>query len=335
MLWLSGYSITTYVIQMNTELIYMHAFINKKYIFLSLAASLFGASLICGCASTASDISDAKQESVADASDSTGATDDAAKATDDVDANKDDADTADAASKTDEGSKKEAKAGVYELTADAVAKLKAMSDDERSTYIESLSDVQKLELISLPDAIDNDACRQALAGVDTFTVCDVDADGYDELVTCAENDLGESVQTVYDCSGSTLNTEVSIPYSLLFYTNGNMMALWPNNKGLNPDMMPFNMYTYDASTDTYTYAGYVDSWNYSYNETDYEGNDFPKELDEDEDGILYSIYYGDEYTYGYIHDGAELEKVKDEIFEGSDLIETTWTKLSSLFKKLS
>ena len=213
--------------------------------------------------------------------------------------------------------------------ADAVSADEAVPVDE-DTAPESEPEAE-VDDSEFPALYNNETCLDIITACDMYTFCDVDCDGTPELIVCTENESGESVQSVYqyDSESDTLNCEVSIPYSLLFYTNGNIRALWPLNKGLNPDIMPYNMYLYDAGSDKYIYGGYVDSWNVEYNATDYEGNDFPADLDEDGDGILYSIYYNDDYGYGYIHDGDSLSRLQKELYD-ADIIEPLWNRPSAV-----
>ena len=149
----------------------------------------------------------------------------------------------------------------------------------------------------------------------SFSIADVDADGRNELIIkCVTDSSSSSLEAIYEYKDGELVYEMSEFPGLEFYAGGNIKANWSHNQGLNPDIWPYNIYIYNKDSDTYKYMGFVDSWDKRYHDTDYEGNDFPPECDVDGDGILYSIHYNEDYAYGYIHDGADCDRLNTEVF---------------------
>lgn len=163
-----------------------------------------------------------------------------------------------------------------------------------------------------------------------YVICDIDEDGRDELVI-RYNDGGESgsIEGVYeyDSDNLTCRCELSCYPGVEYYKDGMILAPWsPINQGLDPDFQPFNIYVYNPETDVYDYKGYIDRWDHHVNETDYEGNKFPEKHDENENGVLYSIQYADQYGHGYIHDDPEYKELYSRLYVG-DKIRIDWLGL--------
>ena len=149
-----------------------------------------------------------------------------------------------------------------------------------------------------------------------YGIGDVNRDGRSEMIVLVNaQSSSDCFEAVYERmeDGKIIRLFKEYP-GLCFYENGNIMAPWSANPGLNSQEWPYTIYEYDSLNDMYIYAGYVDSWNKSENPTDYEKNVFPEEYDLDGDGVLYSLRYNEEYEYGYIYDGAELQGLKDRVF---------------------
>lgn len=163
-----------------------------------------------------------------------------------------------------------------------------------------------------------------------YIILDIDSDGRDELIIkyMDGGDAG-SIEGIYeyDDDNLTCRCELSTYPGAEYYPDGMILAPWsPVNQGLNPNFQPFNIYKYNPTTDVYDYKGYIDSWDNHVNETDYEGNKFPVKHDENENGILYSIQYDDQYAHGYIHDDEEYKELYSRLFNG-DKYRISWLGL--------
>ena len=97
-----------------------------------------------------------------------------------------------------------------------------------------------------------------------------------------------------------LHEELSEFVDMRFYSNGAVEANWSHNQGLGGRIWPYNVYTYDAKTDTYRHFGAVDGWDKRFVDTFYaSGEPFPDDLDQDGDGLIYFLYSGEEIpTFG-------------------------------------
>ena len=91
-----------------------------------------------------------------------------------------------------------------------------------------------------------------------FAVYDVDHDGRDELV-------------------------------LTFYDNATIGAGISHNQGYAGEFWPYTFYTYDAANDSYRAEYFVDAWDKSLSDVNYNGEAFPDDADKDGDGIVYYL----------------------------------------------
>lgn len=142
----------------------------------------------------------------------------------------------------------------------------------------------------------------------TYAITDIDGDGYEELIIDYSTASMAGMFTViygYNPETDTLTQElISFP-SLTFYDNGIVKEDASHNHSYG-EFWPFELYQYDAGTDSYLPIGYVDSWSKELSSTYYDYSSeqeipFPDDLDTDQDGILYNIQEGDpeNYTWNY------------------------------------
>lgn len=135
----------------------------------------------------------------------------------------------------------------------------------------------------------------------SFAVEDVDGDGVDELIfiwgTDASAGMAEYVFK-YNADDKSIITELLEYPAFEFYKDGLVTVPWSHNQG-NGEMWPYNIYEYDAKDSEYKFTGYVEAWNKEISETDYEGRQFPADIDKENAGVVYRIKYGDEYNEDY------------------------------------
>lgn len=133
----------------------------------------------------------------------------------------------------------------------------------------------------LPDGSKLDYSGTQQAEDDTFAIYDVDNDGREELVVLWANASVAWCQgLVYGYDNGELHEELSEFVDMRFYSNGAVEASWSHNHGLGGRIWPYNVYTYDAKTDTYRHFGAVDGWDKRFADTFYaSGEPFPDDLD--------------------------------------------------------
>ncbi len=133
-----------------------------------------------------------------------------------------------------------------------------------------------------------------------FSVCDIDFDGRDELLieytTCNMSSMALMVCD-YDEESGSLYVELSEFPNAVFYDNGAVMAGLSHNQGFSGDFWPYVLYVYDAEQDQYVMEAYVEAWDKSLSEVNYDGSSFPDDADTDGDGIVYYVMaaYGESY----------------------------------------
>lgn len=138
----------------------------------------------------------------------------------------------------------------------------------------------------LPDNSKLDYSSTQQAEENTFAIYDVDHDGREELIVqwSAHAAMASQMCLIYGYDNGKLHEELSEFVDTRFYSNGAVEASWSHNQGLGGRIWPYNVYTYDAKTDSYRHFGAVDGWDKSYMSTYYGGGEpFPDDLDQDGD----------------------------------------------------
>ena len=137
-------------------------------------------------------------------------------------------------------------------------------------------------------------CRQISADVNNnfFSICDVNGDGKDELITLLNNTaIAGQVERVYDAGGNELLAEYPL---ITYYDNGYLTAGWSHNQGVAGDKLwTYDLYKYDARAGKYVRITTVDGWDKSIRDTylsyDETVISFPDGVDRDGDGFVYYI----------------------------------------------
>ena len=247
----------------------------KKIFAAALAAAMLMSLTACGGgSSTATGTSSASGSSQAEA-------DEADNSEDAADADEDGAADADN------------EAVIADETAGAGASEDAAADYDRaqwmSAYRDYLTHLHDTGELGDDYVVENDGYNTIEAN--QFFVADVDGDGREELVIniTASPMAGQTTQILdYDPETGIYKESSFFPYYSI-YPNGIIWAGVSHNQGYSGDFWPYTIYVYDAAEDVYTATYYVEAWDSSLSETGYDGSAFPREADEDGDGIVYYI----------------------------------------------
>lgn len=124
-----------------------------------------------------------------------------------------------------------------------------------------------------------------------FAICDIDNDGYEELLlNLTSGSMASYALQIYDCSsGGEVTLKQSVYPGSTFYENGTITIPISHNQGLAGSFWPYSVMQYDPSSDSYSSVGSVDAWDKSAFSRDFDGNLFPDSYDTSNSGILYYI----------------------------------------------
>ncbi len=162
-----------------------------------------------------------------------------------------------------------------------------------------------------------------------YGIADVDMDGVKELVIFfpGSANLGsgddsdspdDSFEAVYEYlpDSRSFVCQLKEVSGIDFYENGIAIVPWEKSKRLSGESDSYNIYEFDAGTNTYVLAGYVDNWDGNLNPTDLKGKPFPADKDTDQDMSVYSIQYHNEYDQGYIYGKGDAVALRDKLTGG-------------------
>lgn len=124
-----------------------------------------------------------------------------------------------------------------------------------------------------------------------FAICDIDNDGYEELLlNLTSGSMASYALQIYDCSsGGEVTLKQSVYPGSTFYENGTITIPISHNQGLAGSFWPYSVMQYNPSSDSYSSVGSVDAWDKSAFSRDFDGNLFPDSYDTSNSGILYYI----------------------------------------------
>ena len=162
-----------------------------------------------------------------------------------------------------------------------------------------------------------------------FCLYDIDGDEREELfirytTTCMAG-MSEWIYE-YDLITGELKEEFrGFPYCHYYY-NGMLWEGYSHNQGLGPDFWPFRLYMYSPEQEKYVNVGSVEAWQKEYYPKDWNGKEFPDEVDRDGDGMVYAISNEPYFpSMDYSADGEEYEEwFTSWIPEGTDEIDMLW-----------
>jgi len=203
--------------------------------------------------------------------------------------------------------------------------------NESIYYVKALENLQINRL--LPDGKEAYISEGNVFG-NSMAFRDVDMDGRKELIlniagTCI-GDMGLYVYQLDEGSGEKFlfRQELAIWPDATFYSNGLVMAMWSHNHGYsaNDEFWPFDIYAYEKEADTYVKRWNVDAWEKQVKEVDYNGTEFPDDIDLDGDGMVYRML-SEETNELLLMDKADYEEWFAERIEGAEKISINWNRL--------
>lgn len=176
----------------------------------------------------------------------------------------------------------------------------------------------------LPDGTALDWTSTESASQNDFILYDVDSDGQEELLLYWGNACMAGMRLdVFGYRDGTVFTELAAFPVTTFYDNGAVTVDWSHNQGLagiREDFWPYDLYTYDAETDTYQRIGSVDGWDYRMTSAGPPHQVFPTDIDTDGDGMVYFMLPADwdgSYSSAYLADGPEYEAWRNSYLNGA------------------
>lgn len=172
----------------------------------------------------------------------------------------------------------------------------------------------------------------------SFAVYDIDNDGREELLFYWPRDIMAAIKTyVWEYRDGVLYEElVTFPDGLIFYDNGVVHEDWSHNQGSRTSEIfwPYALNIYDPEADIYKDAGSVNAWDVN----DHYAGDFPTDIDQDRDGIVYYLHRAGEKWYHYDKygnyiekppvDGPVYEEWRDSILRDGQPVEVPWLSLT-------
>ena len=145
----------------------------------------------------------------------------------------------------------------------------------------------------------------------SFALLDVDGDGSEELLLTVTGAVmaNQGTYVFSHDDGARLPELEYVSFMPAFYDDGTAVSILSHNHGLAPGLEGFWPYTvsaWQADQDIYDTVYEVDAWQKEYSESNYEGEHFPDETDEDGNGVVYMLYEG-----GY---GGKVHYLDDEAY---------------------
>lgn len=185
----------------------------------------------------------------------------------------------------------------------------------------------------LPDGDTLDYIDMESAASNSFAVIDIDNDGQDELLLLWENasTMAGRVGFVFGYDDGVVHTELEQFPSQTFYDNGIVEVGWSHNSGLSGKFWAYNVYCYDAKSDTYQSFGGIDALDKRILEGSGKDDFFPMDIDADGDGLVYYIHpanWNGQYDNIPLVDGADYEKWRNAYIDEAEEIDISFQKLT-------
>lgn len=186
-----------------------------------------------------------------------------------------------------------------------------------SAYISVLEDICFDHTFPSPVGSDLGFDEMLDPAYNKYAVYDIDQDGKDELIilyTTACNAGMRAFVYAFDADTGAVREEFSEYPSVTYYDNGIIEAEWSHNHGKaadREDFWPYTLYRYDPETDAYVMEAVVNAWSEEFVEKDSSGKPFPKEMDVDGDGMLYSIN-GEGFGRNGLMDGEAYRQWRED-----------------------
>lgn len=195
------------------------------------------------------------------------------------------------------------------------ADMKARADKRKSEYIKVLREIYDNAATPEGDPLDVDTSFYEREG-NQFAICDIDGDGEEELIfrflTGPTAAMFERVYH-YNTYSNELVRKLNVsPYND-YYTQGLVQVRASHNQTFST-FWPYSLHKFVEAAGEYVLLGFVSAWDKEISETDYEGNPFPDDVDEDGNGRIYYLYERE----------AVLTESEDEVGPIDDEAFNTW-----------
>ena len=181
-----------------------------------------------------------------------------------------------------------------EQTAIPATDAPTLTQEARQAYAAALSAL--LNAHTLPDGTDLGYDASMSAEGNQFALCDVNADGLDELIVMYTTTFtAGQTAGIYAYDGGQLRCLLTEYPLLTFYDNGMIQAGWSHNHGLSADFWPYTLYRYSESAGGFENCGMVSAWEKAFAAADGDGKPYPDAVDTDGAGSVYFIFPNEEY----------------------------------------
>ncbi len=202
----------------------------------------------------------------------------------------------------------------------------------REKYRESLRKLIQEHIFPNGNPADDSFISQDDFSGNQFAVCDVDADGIEELLIsyCDSTTAGMVFYIFqYDIATDTFVEELSEFPSVMLFEGGYLTVGISHNQGMAGGFWPYSIYRYDGTTDSYRQIAFIDAWDEEMFPADYEGNPFPADIDTSDSGFVYYIYRDGNYDEDTAPvDETEHQKLVDETYGGREEMEIEYLDLT-------
>lgn len=158
-----------------------------------------------------------------------------------------------------------------------------------------------------------------------FAIQDIDGDNREELLISYQAATMAGMQLgIYDydeTTGSIYKELTEFPFAV-FYDNNLIAVEASHNHGKSfiDNFWPYNLYQYDEKADKYQILASVDAWQKEYFE-----EDFPIEVDSDQNGIIY--YFKDDAGKVTYLDDTDYQAWRNGYLEKAEIMSIVWNDL--------
>ncbi|MBR3718950.1 MAG: hypothetical protein IKN20_03695 [Firmicutes bacterium] len=165
-----------------------------------------------------------------------------------------------------------------------------------------------------------------------YAICDLDEDGKLELlIRVADTIMASSQENVYTYNEETGEVEealVAFPVCNYYDTHA-IESGWSHGTGMETDdFWPFNAFVYDKENDSYYFYGSVSQYTLEILTLMEKADEFPADVDEDGNGVVYEIINGDDAPF--YADDAIYQEWRSGVFGDNAPLDLPWTPIADL-----
>ena len=165
-----------------------------------------------------------------------------------------------------------------------------------------------------------------------YAICDLDEDGKLELVIRAADSIMASMQeNVYAYNEETGEvSEILVAFPVCkYYDTHAIESGWSHGTGMETDdFWPFNAFVYDEENDNYYFYGSVSQYTLEVLTLREKADEFPADVDEDGNGIVYEIINGDDAPF--YADDAIYQEWRSGVFGDNAPVDLPWHNVDEL-----